>query len=185
MMASLFYRVVTPRESVSGFLALISGILFGLLSNLGFIRWPFLMAYLGEMVSDPATGQSQKDTIVLIFNSFHNYAGVAVGENFAFWFEGFWVLFLSAAIARQKHIFPTYIKTIGYIIGALMLIYTLEQFGGIFAFLGEINVIIHAGFLIWLLAIAILLLRRRPQLGKPAVVLLLFGYVILLITAYV
>ena len=113
------------------------------------------------------------------------YKSVAVGENFAFWFEGFWLIFFSAAFSRNKDIFPSYLSTLGYIIGAGMLIYTLEQFGGIFAALGAINVIIHAGFLMWLLALAVLLIKRTPELGKLASGLLIIGYILLLVTAYV
>ena len=184
MMVALLYKAITPRESTSGFLALISGILFGVLSNLGFIRWPFLMDYLGKVISDPAVNDMQKQTVEIVFNAFHNYAGVAVGENFAFWFEGFWVLFFSISIARQDKLFPRYMTKIGYIIAAGMFVYTLEQFGGIFTVLGEINVIIHAGFLMWLLGISVLLLKKRPELGKISAGLLIIGYFVLLATAY-
>ncbi len=184
MMVSLLYKIVTPKDSVAGFMALVSGILFGLLSNLGFIRWPFLMDYLGQVISDPATSETQRQTIEIVFNSFHNYAGVAVGENFAFWFEGFWILFFSASISRQKNLFPSYLSKLGTIIGAGMLIYTLEQFGGVFSVMGHINMLIHAGFLIWLLAVAILLIKKQPELGKFTSGFLILGYIILLVTAY-
>jgi hypothetical protein len=171
-------------------LALVCGILFGLTSNLGFIRWPFLMDYLSAAYTNPGATQLQKEMIKISFDSFHNYAGVAVGENFAFWFEGFWTIFISVIIRSREDIFPAYTGIIGIIIGISMLIYTLEQFGGPFALLGEINMAVHAGFLVWLLAISILLLKTRfsnnkPVIGKTAGSILILFYMILLLTAYI
>ena len=82
--------------------------------------------YLATTFNDPSTSEIQKENIKLIFNSFHNYAGVAVGENFAFWFEGFWMLSLSIIVKRRSDIFPKYMSITGIILGTGMLIYTLE-----------------------------------------------------------
>ncbi len=46
-MTAALYKSLSLKDSLYPFLSLISGVLFGLLSNLGFIRWPFLMSYLG------------------------------------------------------------------------------------------------------------------------------------------
>lgn len=189
-MTLLIHKTIVPRDSILGFLAVVSGVLFGLLSNLGFIRWPFLMKYLSGVIADPALTETGKETVKLIFNSFHTYSGVAVGENFAFWFEGFWVLFISGVIKMRKDVFPEYLSSLGFVIGAGMLVYTLEQFGGIFATLGVMNMIIHAGFLVWLCAVSILIYRFQanknymPVLGNTAGALLIVFYAVLLITSY-
>ncbi|MCP5062665.1 MAG: DUF4386 domain-containing protein [Ignavibacteriae bacterium] len=189
-MVLLIHKAVVQKESVPGFLAVVFGVLFGLTSNLGFIRWPFLMDYLSQMYNNPTTTFAQKEIIKITFNSFHNYAGVAVGENFAFWFEGFWTIFISQTISNRSDLFPKYLSKIGYIIGAGMLVYTLEQFGGVFALLGVISMIIHAGLLVWLLAISVIILQARngvyenPRLSKTSIVILLLLYLSLLLTAY-
>ncbi len=120
----------------------------------------------------------------MIFNSFHAYSGIGVGENFAFWFEGFFVIFLSLALLEKRELFSPALGRIGFIIGGGMLIYTLEQFGGAFEWLGAANIIIHAGFLVWLAAIALSLLQGNGKLGRIKTTTLLTGYVILLLTAY-
>lgn len=186
-MSILIYKTITTKDSTLGLFALVCGIMFGLLSNIGFIRWPFLMDYLSITFNDPNSTMAQKDSIKLIFNAFHNYAGVAVGENFAFWFEGFWMIFISILIKRKADLFPKYIGWIGILLGSGMLIYTLEQFGGIFAFLSTINVIIHAGLLVWLLAVSILLIKsgtQKQKLGVIAGSILIIFYLILLIMAF-
>lgn len=189
-MVILVGKSVESEFSPLGLLALVSGILFGLTSNLGFIRWPFLMDYLSSTFNHPETTQMQKEMIKISFESFHNYTGVAVGENFAFWFEGFWTIFISILVKKRHDIFPKYIRIIGIPIGIGMLIYTLEQFGGPFAILGEINMLIHSGFLVWLTAIAILLVKRskmndKPELGKVISIILIIFFVVLLLTSYI
>lgn len=188
-MVILIHKTIVPKDSTLGLLALVSGILFGLTSNLGFIRWPFLINYLATSFNDPITSVQQKETIEMIFNSFHNYAGVAIGENFAFWFEGFWMIFISIIMKQRKNLFPKYIGNIGLVIGTGMLIYTLEQFGGIFSFLGITNVLIHAGLLVWLIAVIILLLRHNknyyPVLGNTNAALLIIFYLVLVSTIIV
>ncbi len=189
-MVLLIHKSVVPKESTAGFLAVVFGVLFGLTSNMGFIRWPFLMDYLSTAFNDPATTSRQKEMIKITFNSFHNYAGVAIGENFAFWFEGFWTIFISYVFSKREEVFPKYITVTGYLIGAGMLIYTLEQFGGAFTFLGSINIIIHAGFLVWLLAVSILIYKYKTnsssmnRLGIVGGTLLMGLYLVLLATAY-
>lgn len=68
-------------------------------------------------------------------------------------------------------------------IGAGILIYTLEQFGGVFAALGPLNVLAHGGLLFWLLGLAWLLFNAEDapalplRLSRFATALLLAGYV--------
>lgn len=188
-MVILVGKSVEAEFSPLGLLALVSGILFGLTSNLGFIRWPFLMDYLSSTFNHPETTQMQKEIIKISFESFHNYAGVAVGENFAFWFEGFWTIFISVLLKNRQDIFPKYIGILGIPIGLGMLIYTLEQFGGPFSILGEFNMLIHAGLLVWLTAISILLFKKsngiyKPELGKINSIILIIFFASLLLTAY-
>ena len=189
-MVILIHKSIVPKDSTLGLLALVSGILFGVLSNLGFIRWPFLINFLAITFNDPSISVHQKETIEMIFNSFHNYAGVAVGENFAFWFEGFWMIFISIIIKQRSDLFPKYMGIFGLILGSSMLVYTFEQFGGLFSFLGVINVPIHAGLLVWLIAIIVLFQNFIKQnsvakLGRVNVVVLILLYFVLVCTAII
>ncbi len=156
--ALLLYRVTDISKTVSGFLATVFGVLFGLTSSLGFVRWPFLMQSLGE------TMQSQTvdaEILRLVYNSFHTYAGVSVGENFAFWFEFLWMFLVSTSMLSCTNIFPKYMARIGQMLGIGMLVYSLEQFGGTLAVLGPLNMMVHTAQLAWLLAIAFCLINAR------------------------
>ncbi|MCB0784384.1 MAG: DUF4386 family protein, partial [Flavobacteriales bacterium] len=81
----LLYRSLDFQQSTTAFLAMVSGVLFGLTSSLGFVRWPFLMDHLATLTAD--AGPERLEDIRLVYDAFHLYAGVSVGENFAFWFE--------------------------------------------------------------------------------------------------
>ena len=107
---------------------MVFGVLFGLTSSLGFVRWPFLMQYLGELLHYASPGQIEN--IRVIYDSFHIYAGVSVGENFAFWFEFLWTFLFSTSLLSKREFFPAYMARIGQALGIGMLIYSLEQFGG-------------------------------------------------------
>ncbi|MCB0807072.1 MAG: DUF4386 family protein [Bacteroidales bacterium] len=152
----LLYKTPGFKDSTSGFLAVVFGVLFGLTSSLGFIRWPFLMEYLGGMLAHDSSGVSH-ESIQLLYDSFHIYAGVSIGENFAFWFEFLWMFLFSTSLLFKKDMFPAYIARIGQGLGIGMLIYSLEQFGGFFSLLGPLNMAVHTAQLGWLLAIAFLL----------------------------
>ena len=148
----LLYKTVDFRESTPAFLALFFVVLFGLTSSLGFMRWPFLMQHLGELVS--IANDQELEVLKIVYNAFHIYAGVSIGENFAFWFEFLWMFLFSTALLSKKEVFPVYLARTGQILGIGMLVYSLEQFGGIFSALGPLNMIVHTAQLGWLLALA-------------------------------
>jgi hypothetical protein len=151
----LLFKTLGFKESTTGFLAVVFGVLFGLTSSLGFIRWPFLMQHLGQLTA--TASPEQLDLIQVVYDSFHIYAGVSVGENFAFWFEFLWMFLFSTSLLRKPEIFPTYMARIGQGLGIGMLIYSTEQFGGAFSLLGPLNMIVHTAQLGWLLALSLLL----------------------------
>lgn len=159
--ALLLFKTLDFSKSTIGFLAVVFGVLFGLTSSLGFARWPFLMQHLGQLLSTESN--DQVETIRIIYNSFHIYAGVSIGENFAFWFEFLWMFLFSTSLLDKADVFPKYLARIGQAIGIGMLVYSLEQFGGIFSILGPLNMIVHTAQLAWLFAIAFCLFNVNTE----------------------
>ena len=157
----LLFKTLKFQESTTGFLAVVFGVLFGLTSSLGFVRWPFLMQHLGQLLA--SASPEQVETIRIIYDSFHIYAGVSVGENFAFWFEFLWMFLFSTAIVYRSDVFPIYLARIGQALGIGMLVYSLEQFGGIFSLLDPLNMVVHTAQLGWLLAIAFCLFNMESK----------------------
>lgn len=149
--ALLLHHHLKLQKSTVGYLASIYGVLFGLTSSLGFVRRPFLMQYLGEKV---ASGENALESLRIVYDSFHIYSGVSVGENFAFWFEFLWMVCFSTALISRTDLIPKYIARIGQVLGVGMLVYSMEQFGGIFHVLGPLNMIVHTGQLAWFIALS-------------------------------
>ena len=157
----LLFKILDFKDSTTGFIAVVFGVLFGLTSSLGFVRWPFLMQHLGELVTHASP--DQLDTIRVIYDAFHIYAGVSVGENFAFWFEFLWMFLFSTSMLFKTNFFPRYLGRIGQTLGIGMLVYAMEQFGGVFSALGPLNMIVHTAQLAWLLALAFCLFNIRTN----------------------
>lgn len=81
------------------------GVLAALVQLLGLIRWPFLVPYLATHADDPATD--------VVFQAFHRYLGVAVGEHLGYLLTGVWTILIATALALPLAI-------AGVLIGALL-----------------------------------------------------------------
>jgi hypothetical protein len=179
--ALLLYRALRGERSTLAFVATGFGVLAGFAQALGFLRWPFLVPRLAEVVSLPSSSLATRETAVLVFESFHTYAGVAVGENLFFWCESIWAILLGVFLVRDA-VVTHLMAGVLLLIGAGILIYTLEQFGGSFAALGPLNVLAHGALLFWLLGLAWLLFNAQNaptlplRLSPVAAGILLAGY---------
>src|SRR4029079_18452351 len=71
---------MTGADFVTVTLSLVVGVLASLVQFLGLIRWPFLVPYLAREAEGPDPESSRGEAIDLVFQSFHRYLGVAVGE---------------------------------------------------------------------------------------------------------
>src|SRR5689334_24158574 len=60
------------------------GVLAGAVQFLGLIRWPFLVPSLADMYTDPESTQATRDGVAVVFQAFHRYAGMAIGEHLGF-----------------------------------------------------------------------------------------------------
>ena len=154
ILISLFsYRALRKTDRDMLFVAAIIGTICGLLQSLGYVRWAFLIPVLDNHLHNPALTQSGKESIELILDSFHTYAGVALGENLGFVFQGLWTIFFSIALLKHPA-FSKWIGRSGIVWGIGILVYSLEQFGGMFSSLGFINIIVQAAWASWLIIIA-------------------------------
>lgn len=139
------------------------GILAGLCQAIGFARWPFLVPYLAGIVQDPNSSEAMRETALLVFQSFHNFAGIAVGENIFFVLEGLWATSLSVHLYR-KHAMSMRLIAVPALSGIAILIYSLEQFGGAMAALGPLNVVAHAALVFWFIALAVTLFNKETAI---------------------
>lgn len=153
--AILAPRVLAPNDAVFVTLATTVGVLAGLVQCLGLIRWPFLVPYLARTYTDPAASQATRDAVDVVFQAFHRYAGVAIGEHLGYLFTSLWSGLIALAMIRSPLVgawlgWAGLIPAIGIFIGVF------EESG--FKAAGAINAISYILWSIWLIVTGIFFL---------------------------
>ncbi len=133
------------------------GVLAGAVQFLGLIRWSFLVPSLADMHTQPDASQATRDSIVVVFQSFHRYAGVAIGEHLGYLFTGAWTFLLCLAIV-QVQVVNALFGWLGIVPAIGILVGMFEEAGMKAA--GAINAISYILWSIWLTAFGVALLLR-------------------------
>lgn len=101
------------------------GVLAGVVQFLGLLRWPFLVPYLAR--ESESADAERAAAIDIVFQSFHRYLGVAVGEHLGYLFTGVWSILVSSALLSIDGAW--WIAIPGIVIGAVLAICSLEFVG--------------------------------------------------------
>ena len=131
------------------------GVLAGAVQFLGLIRWPFLVPTLADLYTDPDSSQATRDSVAVVFQAFHRYAGVAIGEHLGYIFTSAWTILLCIAIVATDLVNPLF-GWLGIIPAIGLLIGVFEETG--FKAAGAINAISYILWSVWLIALGIALL---------------------------
>ena len=133
------------------------GVLAGVMQFLGLIRWSFLVPSLADMYTDPASSQATRDSVTVVFQAFHRYAGVAIGEHLGYIFTATWTILLSIAIIQTGVVAPV-LGWLGILPAIGVLVGVFEEAG--FKPAGVVNAISYILWSLWLIALGIALLLR-------------------------
>jgi hypothetical protein len=133
----------------------VTGVLAGVVQFLGLIRWSFLVPSLAELYTTPESTQATRDSVVVVFQAFHRYAGVAIGEHLGYLFTSTWTILLCMAIIQTEVVNPL-MGWLGIVPAIGVLIGVMEETG--FKAAGVINAISYILWSIWLIAFGIALL---------------------------
>lgn len=68
----------------------------------GLMRWVFLVPLLAKKYHDPATSPAARDAVEVVFEAFHSYLGVTIGEFLGFTFIGIWGIMVGVAILQSQ-----------------------------------------------------------------------------------
>jgi hypothetical protein len=162
-LAVLVSRTLGGERSPAGLsLATALGVAAGLVQTLGFLRWPFLVPQLAAAYLAPAASPAQRETATLIFESFHRYAGVAIGEHLGFLCTAAWTFLVALAVGRSP-LFSRWLGPIGALLALGIAAGTLEPLGWQAA--GPINAVSYLAWALWLIVLGGMLLRRRSVAG--------------------
>jgi len=133
------------------------GVLAGAVQFLGLIRWPFLVPTLAELYTAPKASQATRDSVAVVFQAFHQYVGVAIGEHLGYIFTSLWTLLLCAAIVQTGMFNPIW-GWLGILPALGVLTGVFEEAG--FKLAAVINAISYLLWSAWLIAFGISLLLR-------------------------
>jgi len=131
------------------------GVLAGLVQFLGLIRWTFLVPYLAKTYFEPDSSQATRDGIAIVFQAFHRYAGVAIGEHLGFLCTSLWTAFIALAITQS----PQFNAWLGWagMLPAIGIFIGLFEEGG-FKAAGLINAISYILWSVWLMVVGVVFL---------------------------
>ena len=102
-----------------------------------------------------------REAAAVVFDSFHRYLGVAVGECLGYLFTGAWTLLVAIAMLQSSS-FDDWLAWPGILVGALLVLGSLEFVGRFeedgWKLAGTIVPIAYTAWSLWLLAAGIVLL---------------------------
>ena len=131
------------------------GVLAGAVQFLGLIRWPFLVPTLAEMYTRPKASQATREAVEVVFQAFHRYVGVAIGEHLGNIFTSLWTVLLCIAILQTGLVSPLF-GWLGILPALGVLAGVFEETG--FQAAGAINAISYILWSLWLVALGIAVL---------------------------
>lgn len=163
----LIHRTLKDEGSIWASMATVFGVLAGVFQVLGLIRWVFLVPVLANVYASPSETEAAKTAAVTVFNAFHQYAGVAIGEHLGQLSTALWVLFLSVGILGSS-IYKKWQAVSGIVIASLMMVGLVEGFSTVINFdpgvFGAITPVSFIALSIWMIALGITLLFRKTNL---------------------
>jgi hypothetical protein len=153
----LVHQVFPPDAPNYLVVGTVLGVMAGAVQVLGLIRWSFLVPSLAATFTAPEAGQATRDSVVVVFQAFHRYAGVAIGEHLGYLFTSAWTLVLCLAFIQTG--------LVGPLMGWLGIVPALGVFVGVFEetgfkAAGAINAISYLAWSLWLMALGVVLLLR-------------------------
>jgi hypothetical protein len=125
---------------------------------LGLVRWPFLVPSLARTYLDPASNEATRAAAIAIFEAFHRYAGVAVGEHLGYLFTAAWTLVIAGAM-RSTPGFRRWLSWVGIVAALGILVGLLEPAGVDIA--GTVNALAYVLWSLWLIGTGVALLRTN------------------------
>lgn len=131
------------------------GVLAGAVQFLGLIRWPFLVPTLAEIYTRPKASQATREAVDVVFQAFHRYVGVAIGEHLGYIFTSLWTILLCIAILQTGLVSPLF-GWLGILPALGVLAGVFEETG--FKAAGAINAISYILWSLWLVALGIAVL---------------------------
>jgi hypothetical protein len=157
----LVHRVLGERETPTLlWLATVFGVIAGVAQTLGFLRWPFLVPHLAQSYLAPGASDAQRAAAGMVFEAFHRYAGMAVGEHLGYLTTTLWTLLVAIVIVRTG-LLPRWLGLSGAVLAVGIAAGLAEPAGWELG--GTINALSYLVWALWLIVFGVTLLVRRAM----------------------
>lgn len=142
-------------------MAIVVGVLAAVVQFLGLARWPFLVPALARTYTDPASTPATREATKAVFDSFHRYLGVGIGECLGYLLTGTWSVLIGVAMLNSST-FEAWLGWPGIIIGLFLVVGSLEFVGRFeeqgWKLAGTIVPITYIAWSVWLIVSGVVLL---------------------------
>jgi Domain of unknown function (DUF4386) len=145
--------------------SIVVGSAAALVQALGLVRWPFAVPELARryVAADGPDAAATRRAIEVTFATLHRLLGVGIGEHLGYLLTGVWTLLVAASILSTA-VLPGWLGLLGFPIGAVLLIGTLEFVGPNeergWPLAGTIVPVAYIAWSLWLIALGVGLLLR-------------------------
>lgn len=164
-LAVMLHQVLAQRSTPAYlWIASAFGVIAGVVQTLGFVRWPFLVPHLADVYLT-TTSTPERAAAAIVFEAFHRYAGVALGEHLGFLCTALWTILIALAL-RSSAQFKLWISPVGVLLAVGIGLGLLEPIGWEPA--GTINAISYLLWAVWLMVVGVMLLRGRGDLASAS-----------------
>jgi Domain of unknown function (DUF4386) len=159
----LVHRVLAEQQASTTLqVATAFGIVAGLSQTLGFLRWPFLVPFLSDAYLAPGASEAQQAAAAMVFEAFHRYAGMAVGEHLGYLSTSVWTFLVALLMLRSPQL-GRWLGLSGMALALGVASGLLEPAG--VPLVGAINAISYLAWAAWLVVVGVVLLVRRPAVA--------------------
>jgi len=94
----LVSRALGNDSPTVSLVALVVGVLAGLVQALGLLRWVYLVPALARAHDEEDASDATRDAVAVTFRAFHQYLGVGVGEHLGYLLTGAWTVLVGIAV---------------------------------------------------------------------------------------
>jgi hypothetical protein len=165
-LAVLLHRTLAEREAPALLQVTTAfGVVAGLTQALGFLRWPFLVPHLASTYLAPEASEAQRAATAAVFEAFHRYAGMGVGEHLGYLSTSVWTVGVAIMMWRSSQ-FGRVLGVSGAVLGVGIGFGLLEPAG--WALAGTINTFSYLVWAAWLVAVGLRILFRREPAAHHA-----------------
>lgn len=159
--AVLLSIVLFPQAKTASVVALVVGVLAGLVQVLGLLRWVYLVPSLARAYGDAEASEATQSAVEVTFRAFHHYLGVGVGEHLGYLLTGAWTGFVGFAILTGDALAPwlgwvALPLAVGLVAASVEFLGPNEERG--WALAGKAVPLLYIAWSLWLLAVGLSLI---------------------------